>query len=75
MGLPLFDVAKAQAREEQVRARDASPQTSEGSPRAVGAGANTGAGLTRPKTEAELEADRLFEEEMEEQYARMEGGA
>ncbi|KAK4147536.1 uncharacterized protein C8A04DRAFT_24791 [Dichotomopilus funicola] len=43
--------------------------------RATGAGANTGAGVTRPKTEAEIEADRRYEEAMEEEYAKREGGA
>ena len=42
---------------------------------ATGAGANTGAGTTRPKTEAELEADRRYEEAMEDEYAKREGGA
>lgn len=41
----------------------------------AGAGANTGAGVTREKTAAELEADRLYEEAMEEEYAKREGGA
>ncbi len=45
------------------------------SSRATGAGVNTGAGMTRPKTEAELEADQLYEEAMEEEYAKREGGA
>lgn len=40
-----------------------------------GAGANTGAGITREKTAQEIEADRLFEEAMEEEYAKREGGA
>ncbi|KAK3316108.1 hypothetical protein B0H66DRAFT_604420 [Apodospora peruviana] len=38
---------------------------------ATGAGVNTGGGSTRPKTEAELEADRLYEERMEEEYAKL----
>lgn len=42
---------------------------------ATGAGANTGAGTTRPKTAEEVEADRLYEEAMEEEYAKREGGA
>ncbi|KAI1356195.1 glycoside hydrolase superfamily [Xylaria sp. FL0043] len=42
---------------------------------ATGAGVNTGAGTTREKTEAEIEADRLYEEAMEEEYAKREGGA
>ncbi|KAI1327388.1 glycoside hydrolase superfamily [Xylariaceae sp. FL0255] len=42
---------------------------------ATGAGVNTGAGITREKTAAELEADRLYEEAMEEEYAKREGGA
>ena len=41
----------------------------------TGAGVNTGAGITRPKTEEELEADRIYEERMEEEYAKREGGA
>ncbi|KAK3955066.1 hypothetical protein QBC32DRAFT_334558 [Pseudoneurospora amorphoporcata] len=41
----------------------------------TGAGVNTGAGSSRPKTEAELEADRLYEERMEEEYAKRDGGA
>ena len=43
--------------------------------RPTGAGVNTGAGTTREKTEAEQEADRLYEERMEEEYAKREGGA
>ncbi|KAK4039229.1 hypothetical protein C8A01DRAFT_36789 [Parachaetomium inaequale] len=39
------------------------------------AGVNTGAGTTRPKTEAEIEADKVYEEAMEEEYAKREGGA
>lgn len=31
--------------------------------------------MTRPKTEAEREADRLYEERMEEEYAKREGGS
>ncbi|KAI1821316.1 glycoside hydrolase superfamily [Xylaria intraflava] len=42
---------------------------------ATGAGINTGAGMTREKTEAEIEADRMYEEAMEEEYAKREGGA
>ncbi|SPO02671.1 uncharacterized protein DNG_05344 [Cephalotrichum gorgonifer] len=42
---------------------------------ATGAGVNTGAGTTRPKTAEELEADRLYEERMEEEYAKRDGGS
>ncbi|KAK1967948.1 hypothetical protein LZ32DRAFT_604184 [Colletotrichum eremochloae] len=42
---------------------------------ATGAGVDTGAGTTRSKTEAELEADRLYEEAMEEEYAKRDGGS
>lgn len=42
---------------------------------ATGAGVNTGAGTSREKTEAEIEADRLYEEAIEEEYAKREGGA
>ena len=41
----------------------------------VGAGANTGAGTVRAKTAQEDEADRMYEEAMEEEYAKREGGA
>ncbi|KAK4198607.1 hypothetical protein QBC40DRAFT_283450 [Triangularia verruculosa] len=44
-------------------------------PPPTGAGVNTGAGVTRPKTEEEKEADRRYEEAMEEEYAKREGGA
>lgn len=43
--------------------------------RPTGAGVNTGAGTTREKTDAEREADRLYEERIEEEYAKREGGA
>lgn len=52
---------------------DTSSSSSQQKP--TGAGVNTGAGSSRPKTEAELEADRLYEEKMEEEYAKREGGA
>ncbi|KAK1767844.1 hypothetical protein QBC33DRAFT_558673 [Phialemonium atrogriseum] len=42
---------------------------------ATGAGVDSGAGTTRQKTEAEREADRLYEERMEEEYAKREGGS
>lgn len=43
--------------------------------RPTGAGLDTGAGSTRPQTEAEREADRKYDERMEEEYAKREGGA
>lgn len=43
--------------------------------RPTGAGVNTGAGITRPKTSEEMEADRLYEEAMEEEYAKRDGGS
>ncbi|KAK8069718.1 hypothetical protein PG994_006334 [Apiospora phragmitis] len=42
---------------------------------ATGAGVNTGAGTTREKTETESQADREYEERMEEEYAKRDGGA
>ncbi|KAK7991805.1 hypothetical protein PG996_013183 [Apiospora saccharicola] len=56
------------------RAEAASQQLQEPS-KATGAGVNTGAGTTREKTEAELQADRDYEERMEEEYAKRDGGA
>ncbi|KAK9773902.1 hypothetical protein SCAR479_09543 [Seiridium cardinale] len=52
-------------------ARSEHPETE----KATGAGVNTGAGTTREKTAAEKEADRQYEEAMEEEYAKREGGA
>ncbi|KUI59099.1 hypothetical protein VP1G_06362 [Cytospora mali] len=43
--------------------------------RPTGAGVNTGAGSTREKTAEELEADRLYEEAMEDEYAKRDGGS
>lgn len=43
--------------------------------RPTGAGVDTGAGTTRSKTSEEVEADRLYEEAMEDEYAKREGGA
>ncbi|KAM0404330.1 hypothetical protein HYE67_005710 [Fusarium culmorum] len=73
MGLPTFSesttttAAFSQTPQEQ--------QTNNSTGVVTGAGANTGAGVTRPKTEAELEADRLYEEAMEEEYAKRDGGS
>ena len=36
---------------------------------------HAGVDAGRPRTEAQLEADRLYEEAMEEEYAKREGGA
>ncbi|KAJ9151266.1 hypothetical protein NKR23_g3292 [Pleurostoma richardsiae] len=41
----------------------------------TGAGVDTGAGSARAKTEQEKEADRLYEERIEDEYAKREGGA
>lgn len=43
--------------------------------RPTGAGVDTGAGTTREKTQAEIEADQKYDEAMEEEYAKREGGA
>lgn len=51
------------------------PDTLPSEGRPTGAGVNTGAGTTRPKTTEELEADMLYEEAMEEEYAKREGGS
>lgn len=70
MGLPLNDTSAAS------RTSADTPETTQSqASRASGAGTDTGAGVSRPKTEAELEADRLYEEAMEEAYAKREGGA
>ncbi|KAK7747329.1 hypothetical protein SLS53_001582 [Cytospora paraplurivora] len=68
------DDAQAQAQAQaQVQRPEQQQQQHEG--RATGAGANTGAGVTREKTAEELEADRLYEEAMEDEYAKRDGGS
>jgi hypothetical protein len=51
------------------------PEVTSTESRPTGAGVDTGVGTTRPKTQSELEADRQYEERMEEEYAKREGGA
>ena len=51
------------------------PEVRAAGDRPTGAGVDTGAGSTRPKTEAERAADKQYEERMEEEYAKREGGA
>lgn len=70
MPIPTF---QPQPTEDSAAAQQQQPSPSVS--QATGAGANTGAGTTRPKTAEELEADRLYEEAMEEEYAKREGGA
>jgi hypothetical protein len=71
MGLPAYTPSSSD--------KDAtSAQTQQDKPvadQATGAGVNTGAGVTRAKTAAEEEADRLYEERMEEEYAKRDGGS
>lgn len=50
-------------------------QVAEDQGRPTGAGVNTGAGSTREKTAEEVEADQLYEEAMEEEYAKRDGGS
>lgn len=68
MGQPMKDTTKTQnpSGDRQDKPADSRP---------TGAGVNTGAGTTRPKTAQELEADRLYEERMEEEYAKRDGGS
>lgn len=76
MGQPLKATNPAQP-SDQPPPNPSAENTTAGSsdPKPTGAGANTGAGTTRPKTAEELEADRLYEERMEDEYAKREGGA
>ena len=62
------DSAKAVQNNLQSAAADGARQGS-------GAGLNTGAGITREQTQAEREADLAYEEAIEEEYAKREGGA
>ncbi|KAK2612996.1 hypothetical protein QQS21_000925 [Conoideocrella luteorostrata] len=73
MGLPVHNNAASGSAEPTTAENIPDMQfTSEGAP--TGAGVDTGAGSTRAKTKAEEEADRLYEEAMEEEYAKREGG-
>jgi hypothetical protein len=79
MGLPQHNTTTTPSSEAQ-KTTTTTQNTSQEHPhdattRASGAGVNTGAGVTREKTEAEKEADRLYEERMEEEYAKREGGS
>jgi hypothetical protein len=70
MGLPVYQDTSASASasvSEKTHETAAQPPS--------GAGVNTGAGTTRAKTEEEEAADRLYEEAMEEEYAKREGGS
>lgn len=68
MGLPVYKDASSTA---DSNTREFVPQNET----PTGAGVNTGAGTTRAKTKEEEEADRLYEEAMEEEYAKREGGS
>lgn len=61
--------------EAQTQTQTQHQQVAEDQGRPTGAGVNTGAGLTREKTAEEVEADRLYEEAMEDEYAKREGGS
>lgn len=71
MGLP---ITTASDKEQQQQQQDSAAQK-HGGDAPTGAGVDTGAGATRAKTQAEEEADRLYEERMEDEYAKREGGA
>lgn len=73
MGQPMKDTTKTQNPSED--RTTASGQDRPADSRPTGAGVDTGAGTSRPKTAAELEADRLYEERMEEEYAKRDGGS
>ena len=73
MGQPLNQSNKTQTHPHRTAASEQDKPGPHSRP--TGAGVDTGAGTTRPKTAAELEADRLYEERMEEEYAKREGGS
>lgn len=58
--------------EPQSHSRVSQPESQD---KPTGAGVNTGAGTTRDKTDAERKADTQYEELMEDEYAKREGGA
>lgn len=78
--MPISPISAYQGTEDEEPQRHSrmSVSTSESafqSQKPTGAGVNTGAGSTREKTDAEREADKRYEESMEEEYAKREGGA
>lgn len=75
MGLPMHDATAAAGSSTESLPTTQPQQTGQATPGATGAGANTGAGVTREKTAEEIEADRLYEERMEDEYAKRDGGA
>ena len=77
MGLPQHNTTtpSSEAQKTTTTQNTSQEHSHDATTRASGAGVNTGAGVTREKTEAEKEADRLYEERMEEEYAKREGGS
>lgn len=73
MGLPVHTTVEKPSTSET---RDANVQASSFSGEQSTANSNSGAGGTRqPKGEAELAAEKLYEERIEDEYAKREGGA
>jgi hypothetical protein len=75
MGLPTFNSPSSAEDNKNTAENTTTAAQSQQQQQATGAGANTGAGVTREKTAAEKEADRLYEERMDEEYAKREGGS
>ncbi|KFH40426.1 hypothetical protein ACRE_089120 [Hapsidospora chrysogenum ATCC 11550] len=77
MGLPTFSSSSSAEDKNNKNTAETTTTAAQSSQQqqATGAGANTGAGVTREKTAAEKEADRLYEERMEDEYAKREGGS
>ncbi|KAK3941601.1 hypothetical protein QBC46DRAFT_97414 [Diplogelasinospora grovesii] len=75
MPVPVANVDVSDVQNSQAGQHQPLPQANTQENKPTGAGVNTGAGTTRPKTEAELQADRDYEERMEDEYAKREGGA
>ena len=74
MALPTTTAAGDKEQQQQQQQQQDSI-TQQGDNASRGAGVNSGAGTTRAKTQAEEDADRLYEERMEDEYAKREGGA
>lgn len=74
MGLPVYQTTATNGTDTNAAQHDHLNGDHQGE-RPNGAGVNTGAGTTRAKTKEEAEADRRYEEAMEEEYAKREGGA
>lgn len=72
MGLPIHSGAEKPSNSET---NDVAAQTLDSAARQAQTANTTSSAPQQPKGEAELAAEKLYEERMEEEYAKREGGA